>query len=434
MEETPEALLTLDDDALLEKVARQTFRFFREGAEPNSFLARDRTGIISDPPNDLVAVGGSGFGLMALVVAVERGWITRAEALARLGRMLAVLEGAERHHGAFPHFLHGKSGKTIAFGPNDDGGDLVETSFLMMGLITARQYFSVEKNLAARINALWESVEWDWYTRAVPGKVYGGFPSGTATKQSGENVLYWHWSPHAGWAMNHQIRGWNECLITYVLAAGASEPHAIGRDVYEQGFCAGAGYKNGNIYYGVRLPLGPALGGPLFFAHYSFLGLDPRNLRDAHADYWRQNLAHVAINRAHCVANPKGFKGYGAASWGLTASDDPDGYDAHAPAHDNGTISPTAALASLPYAPDASLTALRHFLKTHGRRVWDRFGFIDAFNETRDWWAQTFLAIDQAPIVVMIENYRSGLLWKLFMSAPEVRRGLARLGFEGFVA
>ena len=411
----PQALLALADDALLEAVARQTFAFFWEGAETGSFLARDRSTKTSDPQGDLVAVGGSGFGLMALVVAVERGWASRGDALARLDRMITVLERAERHHGAFPHFLHGQNGKTIPFGPKDDGGDLVETSFLMMGLITTRQYFLADESLAARITALWESVEWDWYRK-------------------GENVLYWHWSPNFGWAMNHQIRGWNETLITYVLAAGAPARHAISREVYEQGFCTGPDYLNGKTYHDVRLPLGPELGGPLFFAHYSFLGLDPRNLRDAHADYWQQNMAHVAINRAHCVTNPNAFKGYGVDCWGITASDDPDGYDAHAPAHDNGTISPTAALSSFPYAPEAALAALRHFLAAHGDRVWSRFGFTDAFNETRDWWADTFLAIDQGPIVVMIENYRSGLLWKLFMGAPEVRRGLARLGFEGFGA
>jgi hypothetical protein len=415
MVETPAAFLALNDEALLESVARRTFAFFWEGAEPHSFLARDRSAKASDPPNDLVAVGGSGFGLMALVVAAERGWVARAEALARVDRMLTVLEAAERHHGAFPHFLHGKGGKTIAFSEKDDGGDLVETSLLMMGLLTARQYFAAEKSLAARITALWESVEWNWY-------------------RNGENVLYWHWSPNFGWAMNLPIRGWNECLITYVLAAGAPASRAIGPEVYEQGFCAGRDYRNGKLYHGVRLPLGPELGGPLFFAHYSFLGLDPRNLRDAHADYWRQNTAHVAINRTHCLANPGRFKGYGAECWGITASDDPDGYDAHAPDRDNGTISPTAALSSFPYAPEASFAALRHFLERYGTRIWDRFGFVDAFNESRDWWAETFLAIDQGPIVVMMENYRSGLLWRLFMSAPEVRKGLARLGFEGFAA
>lgn len=406
---TPSALLKLDDDALMEAVARQTFRFFWEGAESASFMARDRATLGGDPPNDLVAVGGTGFGVMALIVAVERGWIARDAARTRLDRMLQVLERAERHHGAYPHFLHGETGRTIPFMPNDDGGDLVETALLMMGLLAVRQYFAADAALAARITALFDGVEWDWYRR-------------------GEDVLYWHWSPNHGWAMNHSIRGWNETLIVYVLAAGASR-HGIDRDIYEKGFCRSADYSNGKTYRGVTLPLGPDGGGPLFFAHYSFCGLDPHGLRDSHADYWQQNVAQVAVNRDHCIANPGGFKGYGPDCWGLTASDDPSGYDAHAPNNDNGTISPTAALASIPYAPQAAMAAMRHFLSAHGDKVWGRFGFVDAFNETRGWWADTYLAIDQGPIVVMTENYRSGLLWKLFMAAPEVRKGLARLGF-----
>ncbi len=402
-------LLKLNDDALLEAVARQTFRYFWEGAEPASLMARDRSTESRDPAGDLVAVGGSGFGMMTLVVAAERGWVGRAQALKRLSHMLDLLERAERHHGAYPHFLHGQTGGTIPFGPKDDGGDLVETALLMMGLLTARQYFAEDAAMAARITALFDGVEWDWYRR-------------------GENVLYWHWSPNHGWAMNHSIRGWNETLIVYVLAAGARR-HGIDAAVYDQGFCSSADYWNGKRHDGVTLPLGPEGGGPLFFAHYSFCGLDPRGLSDAHADYWQQNLAQVAVNRAHCIANPGGFKGYGPNCWGLTASDDPSGYDAHAPNNDNGTISPTAALASFPYAPDASMAALRHFLSAHGEKIWGRFGFTDAFNETRDWWADTFLAIDQGPIVVMMENYRTGLLWKLFMAAPEVKAGLQRLGF-----
>ncbi|HEY4275293.1 MAG TPA: glucoamylase family protein [Rhizomicrobium sp.] len=408
---SPAALLTLDSDALMEAVARQTFKFFWDGAEPSSFMARDRTTRSADPVGDLVAVGGTGFGVMALVVAVERGWIGRDVGLERLNWMVEVLERAERHHGAYPHFLHGETGRTIPFMPNDDGGDLVETALLMMGLITARQYFAAEAPaLAARITALFDDVEWDWYRR-------------------GENVLYWHWSPHHGWAMNHSVRGWNETLIVYVLAAGASH-HGIDRRIYEEGFCRSADYHNDKTYRGVTLPLGPDGGGPLFFAHYSFCGLDPHGLRDSHADYWKQNVAQVAVNRDHCIANPGGFKGYGPDCWGLTASDDPSGYDAHAPNNDNGTISPTAALASIPYAPEAGIAAMRHFLSVHGEKVWGRFGFVDAFNETKEWWADTYLAIDQGPIIVMMENYRTGLLWKLFMAAPEVQKGLGRLGFK----
>jgi len=411
-ESSPAALAALPDKALLEELQKQTFRFFWDGAEPASGLARDRNRQDGDSKDNLVAVGGSGFGLMALVVATERGWVSRMVAAARISRMLDALERAVRHHGVYPHFLDGVSGATIPFGPLDDGGDLVETSFLMMGLLTIRRYFDrpEEADLRARITRLWEEVEWDWHV------------------QPGQQVLTWHWSPHHGFKMNHAIRGWNECLITYVLAA-ASSRHAIAPEIYKEGFCNGPDYRNGSSYEGIRLPLGPQLGGPLFFAHYSFCGLDPHGLSDAYADYWEQNVAHTRTNLAHCTANPGGFAGYSAQCWGLTASDDPSGYDAHAPNNDNGTISPTAALSSFPYTPREAMGALRHFLAEYGGKIWGRYGFTDAFNPGRGWYADTFLAIDQGPIIVMIENYRSGLLWKLFMSVPEVRYGLARLGF-----
>ena len=412
-EASPAVLASLPDDTLLEEVQKQTFRYFWDGAEPVSGLARDRNRSDGDTADNLVAVGGSGFGLMALVVAVARGWVVRTAAAARLSRMLDALEKAARYHGVYPHFLDGVSGTTIPFGPLDDGGDLVETSFLMMGLLTARRYFDApeEAELRARITTLWEAVEWSWHV------------------QPGQRVLTWHWSPEHGFGMNHAIRGWNECLIAYVLAA-ASPDHSISPEIYEEGFCAGGDYRNGDVYHGIALPLGPRLGGPLFFAHYSFCGLDPHGLSDAHADYWLQNVAQTRINQAHYIANPGGYSGYSAECWGLTASDDPDGYEAHAPDNDNGTISPTAALSSIAYAPGEAMSALRHFLSAHGNRIWGRHGFFDAFNTTRDWYADTFLAIDQGPIIVMIENYRSRLLWNLFMSVPEVRHGLSRLGFQ----
>jgi hypothetical protein len=409
----PAALAALPDEALLEAVQRQTFRYFWQGAHAKSGLALDRR-TSRRRGNDTVAIGGSGFGAMALVVAAERGWVSRAAAVERLDRMLATLAGAQRYHGAFPHFMDGRNGATIPFSAEDDAADLVETSLLMMGLLCAREYFARdthdEASVRARITSLWSEVEWSWFT------------------QGGQPVLYWHWSPVHGWAMNHQIRGWNECLITYVLAA-ASPRHAIDPGVYTRGFAGGSAFRNGKAWHGVELPLGPPFGGPLFFAHYSFCGLDPRGLKDRYADYWEQNVRHVRINRAHCVANPGGFEGYGDACWGLTASDDPAGYAAHAPDNDNGTISPTAALASLPYAPAEVMKVLRHLLVRHGTRLWREHGFVDAFCEHERWYARTFLAIDQGPIVVMTENARTGLLWNSFMAVPEVRAGLRRLGF-----
>jgi len=406
---------TLEDSALLDEVQHRTFGYFWDFGHPVSGLARDRARGDDDPGDDVVAVGGSGFGVMAILVAVERGWVTRAEALDRLLTMTDFLERAGRFHGVFPHFMDGATGQAIAFGPQDDGGDLVETAYLMQGLLTARQYFDGvgdgEAELRDRIDRLWGAVEWSWHTRG------------------GEPVLYWHWSPAHGWAMNHRIRGWNECLIVYVLAAGAPL-HAIAPEVYHQGWAGGPDFRNGRRYHGIELPLGPAYGGPLFFAHYSFLGLDPRGLVDRYADYWAQNDAHVRINAAHCRLNPGGFAGYGPDCWGLTASDDDQGYAAHDPANDRGVIAPTAALSSLPYWPEGAMSALRHFRHGLGERIWGRYGFADAFNESQDWYATSFLAIDQGPIVCMIENHRSGLLWRLFMSAPEVRRGLLRLGFS----
>jgi hypothetical protein len=411
---TAKTLATLPDDALLEAVQRQTFRFFWEGAHPSSGLAYDRRTTQEQPADDKVAIGGSGFGVMALIVAAERGWVTRDAALERLRQMLDLLMKARCYHGVFPHFMNGRTGDTIPFWRKDDAADLVETAFLFMGLLCARQYFDRDTptEAAARslINILWNDVEWNWFTQ-------------------GRDVLYWHWSPYNGWAVDHPIHGWNECLIAYVLAA-ASPRHPIRPAAYHKGYAHGPGFRNGKSYYGTTLPLGMPYGGPLFFAHYSFCGLDPRGLKDRHADYWEQNVRHVRINRAHCVSNPGKYKGYGESCWGLTASDDPGGYAAHAPDNDNGTISPTAALASLPYAPGEVMPVLRHLLERHGERVWSRFGFIDAFCESQNWYADTVLAIDQGPIIVMMENHRTGLLWKLFMAVPEVQAGLRRLGFK----
>lgn len=413
---SPAALARLPDEALIEAVQRQTFRFFWEAGHPVSGLAPDRCNTTGSTPADgVMAIGGTGFGVMALIVAAERGWISRAQAIQRLTAILELLCRATCYHGSFPHFIDGRSGATIPFGRKDDGGDLVETALLMQGLLCARQYFdaddAAELWIRRRVDWLWNDVEWNWFT------------------QDGRKLLYWHWSPNNGWAMDHEIHGWNECLIAYLLAA-SSPRYAIDPLVYHRGYCAGRDFFNGKSYHGIELPLGQPYGGPLFFAHYSFCGLDPRGLKDRYADYWELNTRHVAINRAHCIANPGRFKGYGEHCWGLTASDEQGGYSAHAPDNDNGTISPTAALASLPYAPREVLQAARHFLTRYGARVWNRYGFVDAFNEGQDWYADTYLAIDQGPIVVMMENHRSGLLWKLFMSVPEVRQGLRKLGFS----
>jgi hypothetical protein len=405
----------IGDTALLEQVQRQTFRYFWDFAHPVSGLSRERSNAPFGYGPEVVTSGGSGFGVMAIIIAAERGWIARQDAVAHLLKSVRFLEKANRYHGVFPHFLNGETGQTIPFTPKDDGGDLVETSFLMSGLLCARQFFAAdaapEAELRTRIDGLWSEVEWDWH------------------RHDGSDVLYWHWSPSSGWSMNHQIRGWNECLITYVLAASAPR-HPIPAEVYHRGWTQADAFKNGRSYYDIELPLGPAFGGPLFFSHYSFMSIDPRGLKDRYADYWQQNLRHTLINREYCIRNPHGWRGYGADCWGLTASDNDRGYSAHAPDNDLGVITPTAALSSFPYTPDHSMQALNHFYHRLGDRIWGEYGFRDSFSETRNWYAESHLAIDQGPIIGMIENHRSGLLWKLFMSCPEVRAGLIKLGFE----
>ena len=405
----------LSDSALLDLVQKQTFRYFWDFAHPVSGLARERSNVTDYGP-ETVTIGGTGFGVMSVIVATERKWITRDTAAKFLLKMVKFLVKSPTYHGAFPHWMDGTTGKTIPFSRKDDGGDLVETSYLMQGLLCARQYFNgdnpIERGLRQRISWLWGDIEWNWYTQ-------------------GQEVLYWHWSPNNGWAMNFPVRGFNECLIMYVLAASSpNEKYQVSSAVYHRGWAISDFFKNGKEFYGIKLPLGFDYGGPLFFSQYSFLGLDPRGLKDRYADYWEQNRNHTLINHAYCLDNPKKFKGYGENCWGLTASDDYTGYDAHSPTNDNGTISPTAALSAFPYTPEYSMKALKHFYYDLGDKIWGEYGFTDDFCESRNWYGKSYLAIDQGPIVVMIENYRSGLLWKLFMSCPEVQNGLKKLGFE----
>jgi hypothetical protein len=414
---------TLSDDSLLTLVQAKTFQYFWDGAEPVSGAARERfhvDGEYSDNDKHIVTSGGTGFGVMGILVGIERKFITRQQGLDRLNQIVSFLEKAEKFHGVWSHWINGETGKVKPFGQKDDGGDLVETSYLIQGLLCVRQYFKDgsegEKQLAARVDQLWKNVEWDWH-------------------RQGKNILYWHWSPKYQWEMNFGIEGYNECLITYVLAA-SSPTHGVPAEVYHQGWARNGSMKNDSTHqqYGLHLDLkhngAQQYGGPLFWSHYSFLGLDPRKLKDRYADYWKHNVNHTLINYKYCVENPKKFKDYGENSWGLTASYSIKFYAAHSPQEDFGVISPTAALSSFPYTPNESMRALKHFYYDLGDKIFGPYGFYDAFSVNDDWYIKRYLAIDQGPEIVMMENYRSGLLWNLFMSCQEVRTGLDKLGFQ----
>lgn len=413
---------SLTDDSLLTLVQKQTFQYFWEDAEPVSGLARERIHIDGEYPEhdqDVITTGGSGFGVMAMLVGMERGFISRREGLARLQKAVGYLAKADRFHGAWPHWLHGPTGKVKPFGQKDNGGDLVETAFMAQALICVSAYFAdgteAEKQLAADADKLWKEVDWNWY------------------RQDGQNVLYWHWSPTYGWEMNFPVTGYNECLIMYILAA-ASPTHGVPAEVYHEGWAKNGAIRSTAEQYGFPILLNhnghEGTVGPLFWAQYSYLGLDPRGLKDEYADYWELNKNHTLISRAYAIENPKKFKGYGANAWGLTASYSVNGYAAHSPKEDHGVISPTAALSSYPYTPAYSMEVVRHLYTDLGDKVWGKYGFYDAYSETDNWFPQRYLAIDQGPIPVMIENGRSGLLWKLFMRNKDIQSGLKKLGFS----
>lgn len=408
----------LSDEELLTMVQEACFRYYWDGAEPNSGMALENR-----PGNPhMVATGASGFGIMALVVGSSRGFVTRAQAVERIARIVGFLEKADQFHGAFAHYMDGRTGKVVTFfGPKDNGGDLVETSFLMQGLLTARAYFDrpEEAGLRQRITALWEGVEWDWYRKG--------------------DFLVWHWSPDQGFVINHPLIGWNETMITYLLAI-ASPTHGVPESLYSTGWAsqskeaqeyrgwaqspAGLLYGNGHTFYGLKLEAGLSNGGPLFFVHYSFLGMDPRGLADRYcSDYFENNRKIALINQRYCMANPLKKVGYGADCWGLTASDGPWSYSADEPVErmDLGKITPTGAIASMPYTPEESLAALKHDYRDYGSFLWGEYGFRDSFNLTDNWCAELFMGLNQAPMVVMIENHRTGLPWKLFMSNPEIQ-------------
>ena len=402
----------MSDDALMEMTQRATFRYFWDYGHPVSGLARERSN--GDP--NLVTMGGSGFGIMAMLVGVERGWITRDAALNRMIQIASFLQYADRFHGVFPHWMNGTNGDVVPFSQFDNGGDLVETAFLMQGLLTARAYFDqntpLETALRDVITGLWEDVEWDWYR-----------------KDNGP-VLYWHWSPNYGWQMNFPLRGFNEVQIVYLLAA-ASPTHPVPGSLYQTGWTS-SNYANNSSHFGYKVFCGPFGGGPMFFAHYSYLGFDPRGRKDAFCNYFVRNRNHALIQHAYSIANPKQYEGYSAECWGLTACDGPNGYSARDiwPSNDDGTIAPTAALSNMPYTPQESMAALRHFYREQGERLWGPYGFYDAFNLEVNWFAPSYLAIDQGPIVVMIENHRTGLFWDLFMQNPEIASALEAIGFQ----
>jgi hypothetical protein len=408
----------MTDDELLTMVQEAGFRYYWEAAEPHSGMTRENT----PGDDDIVAVGASGFGVMAIMVGAERGFITHQQAIERLSRMTEFLSTADHYHGAWPHFLSGSTGRRLpVFDMYDNGADLVETSFMMEGLLAARQYFKQDgpsgQALYERITKLWQGVDWNWF-RATPQ----------------QDALYWHWSPEYSFHIANRLTGWNEVMITY-LDAIASSTHGIPAGDYYSGWVGeaiGNPYANGKSYFGIKLEVGGGTGGPLFFTDYSFMGFDPRGIHDRFTSYFDNNRAMALINQQYGIHNPHHWQGYGENTWGLTAVDGPEGYVPYEPTFDldDGTIAPTGAISAFAYTPEPAMAALKHFYRDLGAQVWSIYGFRDAFNLQQNWYSGITMGLNQAPMIVMIENYRSGLVWKSFMANPEIQPALKNIGFR----
>ena len=423
-DDDPVVIIALSDEEMMDLTQKETFKYFWDFANADSGAAKERYHPNEPTLNqNVVTSGATGFGLMSIIVAIERGFITREQGIERLNKIFNFLENADRFHGAWSHWINGSSGNVIPFSAKDDGGDLVETAFLVQGLICVKEYLKngtdAEKALATKADILWKGVQWNWYTQ-------------------NQEVLYWHWSPNFGFEINLKLTGYNEVLITYILAA-ASPDYSITKATYEKGWARSGAIVSGASQYGFPLVLkhagGSNFGGPLFFSHYSFLGLNPKNLSDQYGNYWNVVVNHTKINRQYCIVNPKNYIGYSANTWGLTASysrnaDGSRGYAAHSPSNDKGVVSPTAAISSIPYTPNESLKVM-HYLYQNKDKMLGPAGFYDAFSPHYDFWVtQTYLGIDQGPQIVMIENHRTGLLWNLFMQNEDVKNGLDKLGFN----
>ena len=401
----------LDTNQLLTEVQEAGFRYFYDYAQPVSGLSR--IGTRANP--DVCSSGDTGFGMFNLVVGIDRGFITRPQGISRALKILTFLTGkADRFHGAFSHLIDGSAGKALPFGHDDDGADIVETAFLMQGVLLWREYFSGtgpdEVEIRKLSDGLWRAVEWDWF----------------ATRENGQSFMRWHWSPDHGWLENDKITGFNECQIVYLLAL-ASPTHAVQPQVYWQGWQT-ALYATHRMQFGIPLELGPHdFGPPLFWIQFSYLGLDPHSVRFDGKTYFEHFNDICRIEMLYGQSRSNHFEGYGSF-WGWTAGYGPDNYKEYLPGGiDDGTINPSAAISSMPYVPDASRALLFELYANHGSQCWGPFGFYDSFNLSRNWFARDYLGNDVGPLAPMIENYRTGLCWKIFMNAPEIRNALKML-------
>ncbi|MCL2649690.1 MAG: hypothetical protein FWD60_01535 [Candidatus Azobacteroides sp.] len=409
-EYTPEAMRKI-----LDKQARDYFDLFWSGecSHPNSKMAR----IGTERAQGTVALAGSAYAVLSIPVAVERAWISKEEGIERLLHICRFLNTAERFHGAWSHWMDGVTGKALPFNGNQqNSGDLVETSFMMMSLLTCGEYFNgnttSEKEIKNLIDSFWNTIEWNFYTNK-------------------EKVLYWSWDRDLGFAPL-KIQGPNEALPAYILALAAPAKNAITQDVYRSGWKGGNGYYNkGRTTYGYLFELGrESKGGPLFTSQHPFLWFNPFLMEDEYIDYWKFCINHAMINHHYCLYEaPKAYK-YDENNWGLSAcyGTPEKGYVGRSPSKDDGIICTTAAAGSIVFTPFYALQAMK-YMKSQSN-LNGKYGLIDSYSPSENWNETRYLSISIFPVISMIENYKSGLIWKLAMQNEYIKKGLQLAGIH----
>jgi hypothetical protein len=401
----------LDNENFLDLVQRTAFDYLWYETNPTNGLVKDRS---SNP--SVSSIAAVGFGLSAVTVGIDRGWISREAGRTRVLTTLEFLwsspQGPEAdatgYKGFYFHFLDMQTGRRAG----DAELSTIDTALLLAGVLHVQQYFDQDDTSEAKIRDLADNlhrrVDWPWM-QVRSAKVCHG------------------WTPETGF-LPYDWGGYNEAMILYLLALG-SPTFPINPDAWT----AWTSSYTWQTHYGLGFVVFP----PLFGHQYSHVWVDFRGIQDAYMrdkglDYFENSRRATLANRAYAIANPLGWVDYGENVWGLTASDIPASYRARGapPAEsDDGTITPTAAGGSFAFTPHESLAALRHIYDAYRTRIWGPYGFKDAFNPSKNWFAADYLGVDQGPIVLMIENYRTGRVWQVFMRHPAIQHGLARAGF-----
>jgi hypothetical protein len=425
------------EQAFLDQLQRDTFKFFWETSAA-TVLTPDRT-----PGGDVSSVAAVGFALTSYLVGAERGYVTRAEAAARTLATLETLwrapqgpaaDGAAGFHGLFYHFVDVRDG--VRSGESELS--TIDTALLMAGVLSSQVYFdrenATERSIRALSEQLYRRVDWAWATSPRHGP-----------------LLSMGWTPEEGF-LDADWNGYNEGMLLYVLALG-SPTHPVDPRAWEEWTRS---YRWESFYGPPHVTFGPLFGHQYSHVWIDFRGIQDPYMRSRGSDYFVNSVRATYANRAYCIANPGRWEGYGELVWGVTASDGPfhsSGSDlggkpfraywarAAGPdaSSDDGTIAPTAAGGSVPFAPEVAIPTLMSFRERFGDRLYGKYGFKDAFNlsypgkpgGTPGWFADTYLGIDQGPILLMTENYRTGFVWELLKKSAYVTAGLRRAGFTG---